>query len=416
MDGLTRLSVALDELADERLDDAPATDLPSRLIELHRAAARLHAEVLRTTERLDRSGEWERDGAVSAAAWLRRNTRISEGAAREQVRTARVLSRLLPETAAALAAGDINTEHVRVIARAATATPQREASIANAESTLVEAARRLPPRQLGIVVGRWADAVDPAAAIAEAEFAYAARRLAISPTFGGLVALDGLLDPESGATVLTAIQSLAAPSATGSDDDRSPAQRRADALVELSRRALDGGHLPVTGGERPHLLITIGAGDLGPQPRAGGTGTLIGAVRDWDLPPGAAARLSCDATISPVLLGGSDPTAGSPVDIGRATRVVPPRLRRLLSVRDGGCRFPGCDRPLTWCDAHHVLPWSHGGRTDQDNLVMLCRRHHRAVHEGGFTLELEGDAVTVHRPDGTALAVRERPPPWAETG
>ena len=85
MDGLTRLSVALDELADERLDDAPATDLPSRLIELHRAAARLHAEVLRTTERLDRSGEWERDGAVSAAAWLRRNTRISEGAAREQV-------------------------------------------------------------------------------------------------------------------------------------------------------------------------------------------------------------------------------------------------------------------------------------------------------------------------------------------
>jgi hypothetical protein len=416
MDGLTRLSVALDELADERLDDAPATDLPSRLIALQRAASRLHAELLRTTERVDRSGEWERDGAVSAAAWLRRSTRISEGAAREQVRTARVLAELLPRTAAALAAGEINTEHVRVISRAAAATPQREASIPAAESTLVEAARRLPPRQLGIVVGRWADAVDPAAAITDAECAFAARRLSISPTLGGLVALDGLLDPESGATVLTAIQALAAPSATGSDDDRSPSQRRADALVELSRRALDAGNLPDTGGDRPHLLITINAGQLGRQRDAGRAGSLIGAVRDWALPPGAAERLGCDATISPVLLGGSSSTAGSPVDIGRTTRVVPPRLRRLIAVRDGGCRFPGCDRPLAWCDAHHVTPWSQGGRTDRDNLLMLCRRHHRAVHEGGFTLLLDGAAVTVYRPDGTALAIRERPPPWSDTG
>ena len=416
MDGLTRLSVALDELADERLDDAPATDLPSRLIQLQRAASRLHAEVLRTTERVDRYGEWERDGAVSAAAWLRHTTRISEGAARYQVRTARALAGLLPQTAAALAAGDINVEHVRVISRAVTATPERRSSIPEAEGTLAEAARRLPPRQLGIVVGRWADAVDPVGASTDAEGAYAARHLSVSPTLGGLGALDGLLDPEFGATVLTAIQSLAAPSTTGSDDDRSPAQRRADALVELSRRALNGGHLPDSGGERPHLLITIAAGDLGPPPRSGRSGTLIGAVRDWALPPGAAERLSCDATISPVLVAGSGPMAGGPVDIGRATRVVPPRLRRLIAVRDGGCRFPGCDRPLAWCDAHHVIPWSHGGRTDQDTLVMLCRRHHRAVHEGGFTLKIEGIEATTYRPDGTLLALRERPPPWPDTG
>jgi hypothetical protein len=88
------------------------------------------------------------------------------------------------------------------------------------------------------------------------------------------------------------------------------------------------------------------------------------------------------------------------------------RLRRLLAARDGGCRFPGCDRPLAWCDAHHVIPWSAGGPTDQGNLAMLCRRHHRAVHEGGFRLTLTGGEVSVWRPDGAPLALRERPPPW----
>jgi hypothetical protein len=395
MDSLYRLSAAIDGVVADELESA---DLPTRLRALHRAAARLHAELLRTTAEFDARGDWKADGAVSAAAWVRHAVRVSDGAAREQVRTGRLLRDLLPETAAALASGDVGVEHVRVIGRAATAHP-----------ALVEAARRLGPRALTAVVARWADAVDPGAGLADAECAYSARRLSLSPTLGGMVAVDGLLDPESGTTLITAVQALAGAGRAGSDDDRTPAQRRADALIELARVALDAGGLPASAGERPHLLVTVDATAL---VTASGSAALSGAVRDMPIPGVTAARLSCDALVTPLWVEG-----GVPVDVGRTTRLVSSRLRRLLAARDGGCRFPGCDRPLAWCDAHHVIPWSIGGGTDQSNLVMLCRRHHRAVHEGGFRLVLAPDrTVCVWRPDGTPLALRERPPPGSAAG
>jgi hypothetical protein len=86
----------------------------------------------------------------------------------------------------------------------------------------------------------------------------------------------------------------------------------------------------------------------------------------------------------PPALGGA-PT--QPLEVGRATRVIAPAQRTALSVRDGGCRFPGCDRPLAWCEAHHLRHWLHGGPTDLGNLVLLCRGHHHAVHEGGWRLD-----------------------------
>jgi hypothetical protein len=107
-------------------------------------------------------------------------------------------------------------------------------------------------------------------------------------------------------------------------------------------------------------------------------------------------------TLLPPALGGA-PT--QPLEVGRATRVVAPAQRTALTVRDGGCRFPGCDRPVAWCDAHHLRHWLHGGPTDLGNLVLLCRGHHHAVHEGGWRLD--------RHPDGTFTAIpphRRRPP------
>jgi hypothetical protein len=93
-----------------------------------------------------------------------------------------------------------------------------------------------------------------------------------------------------------------------------------------------------------------------------------------------------------------------PMDVGRRTPIVPPAMRRAVIVRDRGCRFPGCDRPHSWCDAHHIVHWAHGGPTAVTNLLLLCRRHHRMVHApGGFRLELLDGRPAFKRPDGSLL-------------
>jgi hypothetical protein len=121
-----------------------------------------------------------------------------------------------------------------------------------------------------------------------------------------------------------------------------------------------------------------------------GSGTWIG--------PETARRLACDATIIPVVLGG----AGEPLDIGRARRLVSPAIRRALIVRDGGCRWPGCDRGPEWTDCHHLKHWVHGGDTSLTNMVLTCRYHHGCVHEEGYTMRLDHDTGDVHvnYPDG----------------
>ena len=121
--------------------------------------------------------------------------------------------------------------------------------------------------------------------------------------------------------------------------------------------------------------------------------------------PETARRLACDASIMRVVLSGRS----QPLDVGRRTSVVPAAMRRAVIVRDRHCRFPGCDRPHTWCDAHHVVHWADGGPTALANLLLLCRRHHRLVHQGGFGLELEGGRPLFRRPDGSVL--EDRAPP-----
>jgi hypothetical protein len=99
------------------------------------------------------------------------------------------------------------------------------------------------------------------------------------------------------------------------------------------------------------------------------------------------------------------------LDLGRTARVVNPGLRRALVLRDGGCRFPGCDRPAGWADAHHVVSWATGGTTTLDNLVLLCRHHHTQAHEGGWRIRLdtESNTVTAIRPDGQPHHAVSRP-------
>jgi Domain of unknown function (DUF222)/HNH endonuclease len=330
----------------------------------------------------------------------------------------------LAETAQALAAGELSYQHAAALTRATQDLPGQ--TVAAAEPVLLEAARRLDPPRLRKVVGHLCEVADPAAAEQQALRRHERRGLWVAPTFAGMVAIDGLLDPEAGDTLLTALEPLARP--TTADDDRSGAQRNADALTELARRQLEGGRLPQTGGVRPQVTVTVDLASLLGQPGLpGGEGGWVGP-----LPAETARRLACDATLTRVLVArqrqhgdGADPAGdlatrlraamtllppalggarAEPLDVGRATRVVAPAQRTALTVRDGGCRFPGCDRPLAWCEAHHLRHWAHGGPTDLGNLALLCRGHHHAVHEGGWRLH--------GHPDGSFTAIppnRRRP-------
>jgi hypothetical protein len=259
----------------------------------------------------------------------------------------------------------------------------------------------MPARGLRLAVERWKVRVGPEAAAREEAEWYERRCMHVTRSRDGMVRIDGNLDPETGATFTTALDAVTGSWArTGSDDVRSPAQRRADALGEVCRGWLSHSDRPVVGGERPHITVVADLETLEGRSTARSE-TSIGTP----VPAETVRRLACDAQVSRVITAG--PT--EPLEVGRTVRVVPPSLRRALAVRDGGCAFPTCDRPVTWCDAHHVRHWAEGGRTDLSNLVLLCRRHHRMTHTG-FRVEMARGRPVFHRPDGSVIADRARPP------
>lgn len=143
----------------------------------------------------------------------------------------------------------------------------------------------------------------------------------------------------------------------------------------------------------------------GARAHVGGHGAELDHV--GPAPVAVARRLACDASVMRIVMAGRP----EPLDVGRRTKVVPPSMRRAVIVRDRNCRFPGCDRPHAWCDAHHVVHWADGGPTAIHNLLLLCRRNHRLVHRpGGFGLRLVDGRPTFYRPDGSVLEEDRAPP------
>jgi hypothetical protein len=305
---------------------------------------------------------------------------MGRSAAARRLHLARQLTEL-PSTETAWRRGDISTGHAAVIGR--TVDDLGADNARSAEPALLEAAGQMNPGQVWLAGQQIRFRLDAAGALAAVNAIHARRRLDLMTNIDGALELAGLL----GAVLRTAIDALTRPLP---GDERLAGQRRADALVELARRQLDGGALPGAGGQRPHLTVTSPAATL-----QGGEDGLP-AELEWVGPivDQAALRLSCDAARTAVTVDGE----GKPLGVGRTTRTIPPHLRRALLVRDGGCRFPGCDRPSPWTDGHHILHWGRGGETEMENLVLLCRSHHRMVHEDGWTVELTGEGKVVAVP------------------
>lgn len=212
------------------------------------------------------------------------------------------------------------------------------------------------------------------------------------PCANGMVTGRFTLDPEGAAIVQSAIDPLSAPrpllGAGGQEqpDPRLPATRRADALLEVvSRGVASPGAAPST--DRSKVIVTVDLPVL--EERVRGAGLALGGQV---LSAASVRRLACDAEIIPVVLG----TESAPLDVGRSHRLVPSAIRHAAWIRDGGCTYPGCSIPVTWCDAHHVTHWVDGGATSLDNTAMLCGRHHTVVHQHGLSATVTAGGVTWH--------------------
>jgi len=323
--------------------------------------------------RFDQSGEYKADGAVSLIAWLKWKCKLSGGAAAERVEIARQLEKL-PKTEAAFANGDLGYQHVALIAR--TAEHVGAAAVRKAEPGLLQAAQTMDPGQFTGVAKNFEHRVDAEGALNEANRAHARRYLHLSEPHDGMVRIDGLLDAEGGATIKTALQPFMKPI---KDDERSFGQRQHDALIELCRQR--GGDKRDSAGPRPQLIIRASLDTLAGLPGAP-AGELEGG---GTVPAATVQRYACDSAISGLIGQGE-----LEHELSHATRTIAPSTRRALEARDQHCVFSGCDRRPSWCDGHHLVWWTRGGPTTLANLGLLCRPHHRLVHEGGWTLERRG--------------------------
>ncbi|HUF70288.1 MAG TPA: DUF222 domain-containing protein, partial [Longimicrobiales bacterium] len=218
----------------------------------------------------------------------------------------------------------------------------------------------------------------------------------------GMVVLRGRLTAEVGALVMRALEAAREPvrRQVRVEDGPTIGQQQADALALLAESALHHGLDPGAPGERYQVVVHVDAAVLA-DPDQRGQSVLEDGAR---VPAETSRRLACDA--SRVVMCHDDD--GRPVEIGARTRTIPPALRRALHHRDRGCRFPGCGLPIG--QGHHLRHWAQGGPTTLSNLAMVCRRHHRAVHEEGFQVDRQPDGTLRFRwPDGRVLP--DVPPP-----
>ncbi len=373
----------------------PLERLESEITEL---AAHINAATCRwllLVAEFDRREGWGNWECRSCAHWLNWKCGIALSAAHEKVRVAHCLTRL-PAVSASFAAGQLSYSKVRALTRVATS---------ETEGSLLEMARQGTAAHLERIVrayrrARRADELDRATRWHEH------RSLRWHHDDDGTFVLARLA-PEQGALVRKALEvasevvdeSSAEDPSTGSD---TPTQRQADALVTMAESFLASGPLEGNRGDRHLVVVHVDAGVL--------AGDAEGRCELDDGPAIAAEvarRLSCDAAV----VGVVKDQRGTPLDVGRKTRTIPPALRRALESRDRGCCFPGCTN-RRFLHGHHVKHWSRGGVTSLANLVCLCPAHHRAVHERGYSIDA-GDCSAhpwvFRRPDGWVLSSVPRP-------
>ena len=387
---------------------------PARVAELDRLGdeiAELSAHLEAATARLldlirefDARGGWN-TGFRSCAAWLSWRVGLDLGAARERVRVARALG-TLPLLAQALARGELSYAKVRALTRVA--TPETEERLLgggagrHGRPRRADRARLAARRPAGRGAGDGAAAREPGAARLRGRGRHGGAPRAAGAGSRRAAPCEPWPRPARRCTSGAGVEEQANPAADAPADPPTMAQQQADALALLAETALHHELDPGAPGERYQVVVHVDAPALA-DPEQPGQSVLEGGAH---VSAETSRRLACDAS-RVVMRHDAD---GRVVEIGARTRTIPPALRRALHHRDRGCRFPGCGLPLG--EGHHVRHWAQGGPTTLSNLALLCRRHHRAVHEEGYQVDREPDgALCFRRPDGRLLP--EVPPPAA---
>ena len=396
---------ALDREALSQDHEALASDARlermKRVAELFGEITAATREFLAALARSDRHRDWEGEGFASCAEWLAWQIGIKRTTANEKVRAARALERL-PLISDAMARGQLSFTKVRALTRAA--TPENEAE-------LLEFGRACSAAHLERLVRGW-KTLSRCDEAQQERIRHTRRCFSVFPDEDGMYVVKGLLSPEVGAMLMRAVEAagdalfVEGSMDGGEAETPEPAQLRADAVGLLAERALAAGFgdraagfadsAPVSGSraERYQVMLHVEAATLREEGEPGRSeledGTRVSAE--------TARRLACDASRVEV----RHDSNGSVLDVGRRRRTIPPALRRALDARDRGCRFPGCG--LRFTDAHHIVHWADGGETKLDNTLLLCRSHHRRVHQGGYRVCSDRDGqVVFFTPKGKAL-------------
>ncbi len=381
-------------------------------------AARIEAatyELLVMIREFDEKEGWN-CGFLNCARWLSWRIGLAPGAARERVRVARALGEL-PLISEAMKRGELSYSKVRALTRVARPDTEKE---------LLDLGKAGTASQVERVVRAWRR-IDRAVEAREDDLRNASSCVTTHIDENGMFVIRGRLAPEAGEVLMKALEAAGDKlygEQAGPQEDRPPAGKvRADALALVAESALKGRLDPGSSGDRYQVVVhvseeTLGdrqceatecgcgvpagtsravevGGSAGPRTNGhvpAGTPAASAGAGAWigdshiRVSAGTARRIACDA--GKIVMR---ERSGEVLSVGRKTRTIPPPIRRALEFRDQGCRFPGCTS--RHCDAHHIKHWADGGETKLSNLVLLCRRHHRLLHEGGFRVRMTEDGA-----------------------
>ncbi|HWS49859.1 MAG TPA: DUF222 domain-containing protein [Microbacterium sp.] len=356
----------------------------------------------RSSVELGHSGLAQREGARSAERLLERLAGVTPAAARAMVRVGRAPD---PLVAAAVGSGEVS-----VVAADAILSGLGEpsdtippAALHEATALLLSVAPEVSPRRLAAEARAVRDRLDAEGTGDREQLLRDRRFLRLAPQPDGMTRVHGLLDPESAALVTSAFDAVTAPRRGGPrfaeasasdapiDDQRTIEQVMADALVEMVRiaGAADRGRLFRQ--HRPAVTVHVTQADL-----VSGAGAAHLEGQTAAVSVATARRLACAEGTAQVLFAGDRPIA-----LGRTQRLFTEAQRLALAARDGGCLWGDCDRPPSWCEAHHITEWSRGGSTDVDAGVLLCRFHHLMVHNQGWSIRRGSSGFEAMPPPGS---------------
>jgi len=349
-----------------------------------------NARFLALNAEFDRRQGWAVWGVKSCAHWLNWKCGLTLGAAREKLRAAHALGRL-PEISAAMTVGKLSYAKVRAITRIADETNEgfllgiaMHGTASHVEDTVRSYRRAQETQELSREAAQQRN-----------------QRLHWFHEADGSLTIKARVPAEVGALFIRALQAAEdaavlenVPAGTSLDPVQSHRARRVAALRTIAESYLASGPEELTGGERQQIVLHVDAETL-KHDHAGRCELEQGP----SVAAETARRLACDASLVAIVENGR----GEPLNVGRRTRTIPPAIRRALNGRDHGCRFPGCTFKR-YVDGHHVKHWAHGGETKLENLVTLCRFHHRQVHEGRVAVQILDDgAFRFTRPNGQSF-------------